>query len=294
MRNFLLICLFATALFADYNYVGLNTLVASIKDNYIPSDEMFKKNGTTITDYTSKPQTQNYVTVLPELSYTHNKINLNVRPDFDGMVTKLNFTTNENINIGAYSLYTPAYTNPYLLNSARQKTYTLESGINGKVAIFKDAFLSAFVARSTIGNDETLSYGALGRTGYSGGAKLGYNLTKDLSSSVAMSRYAFTGAADSHTKYSANLDYQADLSKMYFLKFIAQYDKSFYDAQNPIFNQTRQESRLATLMRITKFGFLNVKPLYVFGNILYEQRYDNISFYSASRLYAGVGLGSAF
>jgi hypothetical protein len=181
-----------------------------------------------------------------------------------------------------------------LLNSARQKTYALENGIDGKITIFKDAFISAFVARNTIGNDGTLSYGALGRTGYSGGATLGYNLTKDLSSYVGISRYALSGAADSHTKYSANLDYQADLSNMYFLKFIALYDSSFYDAKNPIFNQARQESRFSTMARVTKFGFLNVKPLYVFGNVLYEQRFDNISFYSASRLYAGVGIGSAF
>ena len=191
-----------------------------------------------------------------------------------------------------------AWEDPYLVNSARKKTdvsgnayrIQLENiagiGIDGDFAYY-DKEIDNERSGSTLPTDNHL----LKRDG--NGYVLSLSAGLPIMPNLSYNKFSADGKAMAYDEYSFGLTgmYRFGQHK---LALNGEYSKSDYDAENPLFNETREDSGYGINLTYEYSDFLGWKD--VGFNVLagYGETDSNITFYDKSDYMIGMGISYLF
>ncbi|WP_028865674.1 DUF2860 domain-containing protein [Psychromonas aquimarina] len=189
--------------------------------------------------------------------------------------------------------------NPYLVNSSRKTTdvsgnayriqydNVLDTGIDADFAYY-DKEIENEQSGSTTAEQELLKRGG---SGYLVQVSYGRPVGRStfIMPSLEYQRYSADGKAMSYDRYGFSLTGMHSFGNHHF-SLNGGYSKTKYDAENPIFNQTQENSIYSVMFAYEYSSFMGWENLGF--NVLsgYETTSSNITFYDESEYITGIGV----
>ncbi|WP_303850306.1 DUF2860 family protein [Seleniivibrio woodruffii] len=141
------------------------------------------------------------------------------------------------------------------------------------------------------------AYSTLGRTGNDTELKAGYTFVKNKTLTDVFAKYTVgdrEGEAESFKGYGTGIKVTAFTKDRNLLVFLLALDKVEYEADNPYFGNTREETSYGAMALYTLNDVFGFKDKFISFSGGYGAREANVDFFDAESFFAGVGAGLNF
>jgi hypothetical protein len=188
--------------------------------------------------------------------------------------------------------------NPYVSRRDDTKAESYGVGLKLKRIAGTGFFTDITLMKHNVINDKAeKAYSTLGRDGHDTEVKAGYTFGKKNLSTDIFAKYAVgdrKGEAESFKSYGTGVKVSAFTKENNLLIFLLAVDRVEFDANNPYFDDTREETSYGAMALYTLNDAFGYKDKFITFSGGYGAREANIDFFDAESFFAGVGAGLNF
>jgi len=298
----LLLCLLLT--FSAYaedkisGYISGGVIVINSDDKLIPDGEAEDVHFDTLTKIGAM--------ITGEINYKPNertKIHLGI-PQTDlfpklelGVAREFDNKTKADLSIIA-SPIDKTWQNPYIAKRHETDAESYGLGLKLRRILGTGFFTEMSYMKHSISKDTAEdAYSTLGRAGNDTEVKAGYTFAHKKTFTDVFAKYTVgdrDGKAESFKGYGTGVKVTAFTKDNNLLVFLLALDRVEFDADNPYFGDTREETSYGAMALYTLNNVFGFKDKFISFSGGYGAREANIDFFDAESFFAGVGAGLNF
>jgi hypothetical protein len=298
----LLICLLvAFSAFAEdkiSGYISGGVIVINTDDKLIPDSDTEDANFNTLTKIGAM--------ISGEVSYKPNETTkfhigiprTDIIPKFEmGVSKRFDNKVDADFSILANPL-DKEWENPYISKRNDTKAESYGASLKLKRIAGTGFFTDVTLMKHNVIDDKAeKAYPTLGRDGHDTEIKAGYTFGSKRLSTDIFAKYVVgdrKGEAESFKSYGTGIKVTAFTKEKNLLIFLLAVDRVEFDADNPYFSDTREETSVGALALYTLNDAFGYKDKFITFSGGYGSREANIDFFDAESFFAGVGAGLNF